>query len=253
MYSRPCGNEGLSVSIAALDLAGDVQRVGAGKLEDGDAGGGLAADLAPLVVDLGAELDAGHVLEARQGDPGPSLVAGLDDDVVELLGVAEPPERRDGVLERLVRGRRVLADLAGGDLHVLLADRGQHVLGGQVAGLELLGVEPDPHAVVAAAEDLDVADAGDAAQLVLDAERGVVAQEQVVVAPVGRGQRDGQDDVGRLLLGGDALPLHLLRAACGTAMATRFCTSTCARSRLVPISKVTVSLYEPSLEQVDDM
>ena len=39
----------------------------------------------------------------------------------------------------------------------------------------------------------------------------------------------------------------------GWAIATRFWTSTCAMSRLVPTSKVTVRLYEPSLAQVEDM
>src|SRR6266481_9036228 len=39
----------------------------------------------------------------------------------------------------------------------------------------------------------------------------------------------------------------------GCAMATRFCTSTCAMSRFVPMSKVTVRLYDPSLALVDDM
>ena len=90
------------------------------------------------------------------------------------------PERGDGVLERPASsGDGRLADLAGGDLHVLLADRVDDVLRRQAAGLELLRVEPDPHAVVAGAEDVDVADAVDAAQLVADAQRGVVARNRL--------------------------------------------------------------------------
>ena len=57
-------------------------------------------------------------------------------------------------------GDRRLADLAGGDLDVLLLDGRDHVGGRQVAGRHLLGVEPDAHAVVALAEVGDVADAG---------------------------------------------------------------------------------------------
>ena len=49
-----------------VDLAGHVQGVGARELEDGDAGGRLAADLEALVVDLAAQLDAGDVLDAGQ-------------------------------------------------------------------------------------------------------------------------------------------------------------------------------------------
>ena len=52
------------------------------------------------------------------------LVVGLDDDLAELLRVAQPPQRGHVVLEPLRLGRRVLADLAGGHLDVLLADRG---------------------------------------------------------------------------------------------------------------------------------
>ena len=39
----------------------------------------------------------------------------------------------------------------------------------------------------------------------------------------------------------------------GWAIATRFCTRTCARSRSVPTSNVTVNAYDPSLAQVDAM
>ena len=46
----------------------------------------------------------------------------------------------------------------------------------------------------------------------LDPERGVVAQEQAVVAAVGRHERDDEDDGRRLLLGDDPLPLHFLPA-----------------------------------------
>src|SRR6266849_10954731 len=39
----------------------------------------------------------------------------------------------------------------------------------------------------------------------------------------------------------------------GSAWATRFCTSTCAVSRLTPSLNVTVQLYEPSLLDCEDM
>ena len=47
---------------------------------------------------------------------------------------------------------------------------------------ELLGIEPDPHAVVALAEHGDVADARQPCQLVLDLEQRVIAQIELVVA-----------------------------------------------------------------------
>ena len=39
----------------------------------------------------------------------------------------------------------------------------------------------------------------------------------------------------------------------GSAIATRFCTSTWAKSGSVPMSNVTISVYEPSLALVDCM
>ena len=72
--------------------------------------------------------------------------------LLELLDLGQPAERAQGDLDRLAVGDRRLADLAGGDLRVLLADRRGDVAGRHVAGGELLGVDPDPHAVVALAE-----------------------------------------------------------------------------------------------------
>ena len=79
-------------------------------------------------------------------------------------------------------GDRRLAELAGGDLDVLLLDRADHVRGGQVAERHLLRVEPDPHAVVALADVGDVADAVEPGQLVAELDRRVVAQVEVVAA-----------------------------------------------------------------------
>ena len=104
-----------------------------------------------------------------------------------------------------------LADLAGGRLDVLAADRVGHVDGGHVARRQLLRVEPDADAVVALAHDADVGDAVHAQQLVLDVDEGEVAQVDVVVAAVGREEVDDHQDVGRLLADGDALVLDRRR------------------------------------------
>ena len=75
-------------------------------------------------------------------------------------------------------GDGLLADLAGGDLQVLLGD-GRHDVGGrQPQGGQLVGIEPGPQAVIALAEVGDVGDAGQPAQFVADVDRGVIAQER---------------------------------------------------------------------------
>src|SRR5258707_154703 len=68
-------------------------------------------------------------------------------------------------------GRR-LADLPHGDLQVLLAESGDHVLHGQVAGRQFVGIDPDPHRVISLAEDQHLADAGEPSQLILDVQHG---------------------------------------------------------------------------------
>jgi len=92
--------------------------------------------------------------------------------------------------------------------------------GGHLPRRQLLGVQPDAHAVVARAEEDHVADALDAGQGVLDLDGRVVAQVQLVVLePLLAGLRvgllhrdevDAQQDAGRLLLGRHPLPAHLL-------------------------------------------
>ena len=77
-------------------------------------------------------------------------------------------------------GHRRLADLAGGHLDVLLLQGVDHVVGGHVAGGQFFGIEPGPHAVVALAEEGHVADARQPQQLVLDLDRGVVRQVEIV-------------------------------------------------------------------------
>src|SRR5439155_1523614 len=138
-------------------------------------------------------------------------LAGLHDDVSELVRVEEPAERVDGVLEvDADRGRR-LTDASGRDLHVLLAERLQDVGGGHAARGERGRVEPDPHAVVARAEEADVAHPRQPGERVLHLDGGVVAEVELVVAPVGREEIHAEEDHRRLLLHRDALALHLLR------------------------------------------
>jgi hypothetical protein len=80
------------------------------------------------------------------------------------------------------------------------------VAGRQVARLQRVRVEPDPHAVVLLAEEHDVADAFDASQSVLELDRGIVAQVKLVVNRPARvrvfvgAEREHQQQVGGALL-----------------------------------------------------
>ena len=119
-YLSPCGKTPGELVHLRLDLVGDRDGVGFRQERDGDAGGRLAVEIERLAVGLGAELDAADV-----ADPGDlSAVGGvdLDDDVLELVRVVEPPLEVERVLEVLALRRRRRADLPRGDLLALLLD-----------------------------------------------------------------------------------------------------------------------------------
>ena len=106
------------LSHGGADLVGDLERVGAGRLEDGDGDGGLVVEQRAEGIFAGAELDAGDVAQARDGAVG----RGADDDVAEFLRRGQPALRVDGNLVidagRVGRG----ADDARRDVDVLVAD-----------------------------------------------------------------------------------------------------------------------------------
>jgi hypothetical protein len=107
----------------------------------------------------------------------------------------------------------LLADLAGGDLDILLGNGVDHILGREPVGLDLVRIEPDAHAVFVAAVDADRAHARDAREFVAHAQVGVVGQKQVVEGAVRRLQGDAHKDGGGFFLHRDALALHLLGQA----------------------------------------
>ena len=75
------------------------------------------------------------------------------------------------------------------------------------------GIEPDAHAVLAQAEEVDVADAVDARERVADLDERVVADVELVVALVGREQVHDHQEVGRRLDRRDADAPHVLGQA----------------------------------------
>ena len=192
--------------------------IGAGKLEDVQGDGGFAVEGAGLIVLLGAELDPSHIAEADDADGlrhgagrdrlRRGAAAGLDDDVGELFRIGEPAEGVDGELELLALGRRLLTDLAGSHLKVLLADGADDVGRAETQRCEPVGIEPGAQAVVALAEVGDVGDTRQPAQLVANINRGVIAQEGAVVAAVGGNQVHDHQRIGRHFLDRDAFVLH---------------------------------------------
>ena len=159
-----------------------------------------------LTVGLCPELDPADVAYARHL-PG---IAGLDDHALELFNIDETAAELDRVLEIHVGRRGRHADLSGGDLLALPLQRLDDVGGVETARLQFFRVEPNSRRILAGAEQLDLADAGQPRQLVDQIDRCVVGEIEIVEAFVGRRQRDEQQDRRRALLHRDALNLHRL-------------------------------------------
>ena len=114
-------------------------------------------------------------------------------------GVLRRPRVFDAELEGAggLHGR--LVEHAGGDLGVFGLEGGDDLAGGEAAGGDLFGVEPDAHGVVAGADDVDVADAGCAGEDVLDLQGGVVGEVELVARVLRRVEVHDHHEVGARL------------------------------------------------------
>src|SRR5262249_58942770 len=101
----------------------------------------------------------------------------LDDELLEVADVVDAAGDVDGILEILTGRRWRHPDDAGRNLLALLLDRIDHVAWREPARLQLVGIHPDSHRILAGAEDVDVADARDAGELVLQVDDAVVGEK----------------------------------------------------------------------------
>src|SRR6202011_2610987 len=102
------------------DLSIDLQRVRSRRLIDRDEDGRLLVEPRARRILQRAKLDTGNITQPYDGF---ARRPGADDDLAELLWIAEPADRIDLELERRVRWCRRLSQPAGGDLDILLYDR----------------------------------------------------------------------------------------------------------------------------------
>ena len=116
------------------------ERVRARRLENGDRGGFLVVEQAAQRVRAGGELDPAQVAHA---DQAAGCGVGAHDDVGELLLGREAPLCVDVRAGTRCPWAPARANCAGGDLRVLLADRGDHFACRDAARRELARVEPD--------------------------------------------------------------------------------------------------------------
>ena len=101
--------ESLELGHHLFDTIDGFQGVRSGKLIERQDRRRLAVETALNVVVLGAQLEAGHVLQADQG----AVRIGAQDDLAELFGGHQSALGPDGIGELLARREGLAADLSG--------------------------------------------------------------------------------------------------------------------------------------------
>ena len=179
-----------------VDLLDNLRGVGTRRLVDGEIGARRVVDLSDELVRLGAQLDARDIPQTQDF----AVRQSLDHDVLELLWLLEPPLVAQGVFEGHVG---VLAQRTGRRFDVLLRQGGGNVGRHQLVLRHDVRLEPDAHAVVAAAH-VDVTHARDAGDRRNEVDLDVVGDEDAVVGAVRAVEGDLLEDVGLALADGDA-------------------------------------------------
>src|SRR3989442_1309093 len=149
---------------------------------------------------LGPKLRSANVFQPYQG----AVSVRLQDDIVELRGLSEAADRADADLKLLSRLDRRLPDLARGYFYVLLLERIDHVAGGETAARHTHRIEPQPHGVLALAENKYLSNSRHTLQSVFYVDVQGVAHEERAVAVVRRVHRRAEDKVLRRLGNRDA-------------------------------------------------
>ena len=134
-HSRPGGKFCLRRSISATTPLEHLDRVGRRQQRNADALRLEAEEAQVRRIRFGAELDAADVLDAHQR----AVLAGLDDDVLELRRFRQAAHRANADGVGLLGRRRRIAERARGHLHVLLAQRAQHVAAVMLRPASLVG------------------------------------------------------------------------------------------------------------------
>ena len=157
-----------------------IQGVGARLQVHENQRGGTTVESADQVIALRTQFDPGDILQADQR----SLWGGTQDDLLVIGDFRQPAtgQHRYGHLH-FATGRS-LPHCARGEHGVLVAQCGCHIGHGHSLEGQTIWVDPDPHRVVFAAKHRGIAHARNALDAVEEVDRGVVAQEQVVVGAV---------------------------------------------------------------------
>ncbi len=165
---------------------------------------------------MAVQVDGRRIILAAQGHVGDvlqqhlrSVGQRLHHHFLELIDRGEARARGDDRVQHLRVGHRLLADLAGRDLRILRGDRIRHIARLQVEAAQFVRVEPDAHRILRA-EHIEIADALEAAQTILQMRNQIVADVDARALVGLVIDRDHHQEVGIGLGDDQALLLHLL-------------------------------------------
>ena len=189
-----------------LHVLGHLHGVGTRQHVNAQHGRVAAVDTALGVVRLSDERPASHVTQADKRAVG----IGTEHNLLKLGGAGQTSLRRDG--DGDVQSRhRLLSQYACRRLAVLVLQGVLHVLHGQAEVGQAGGVYPNLHGIVAAADVGHTTHAGNTTQEVEHIDGGKVTQIDFVELGVIRGQTEGHQLTGGLLLDFDTVLHHLGR------------------------------------------
>ena len=178
-----------------------VEGIAPRRLVKGDDGRGLALKPSFDIVILCAEFNTCHILEAQNGTVG----IGPNHDIAEILHRGEVALANNRVSVFLAIGDGFGADFSDRIDAVLLLDRIDDFLRGDVELGQLIRGEPNAHGVLTGAEDRRVGNSRQAGQLIVQVDKGVIGEEEGVEGLVRRKERKKKQRGGGALLHGRAV------------------------------------------------
>ena len=118
------------------------------------------------------------------------------DDVFKLVNFSETAEGFHTQLPVLSGPGGFLPDLTRGNLHVLLFERIDHVIGRQAVVLKPRGIQPNPHAIIFRGKDEEVSDSLEPQERVFDADVGIIGKIEIVKFLGGRIEAEHAHEAG---------------------------------------------------------
>src|SRR5215216_468307 len=161
-----------------IDRFRSLQLISARQEIDRHCTAGFTVEPAERVVILRTELGSSHVLDPDNGS-GARLT---NDDVFEFFRCDQTAGRAESFSELLILWCRRSANFSRGSLKVLFFDRANNVGRREPQLGEAIRFDPDAHAVVSAAKEIDLRNTRNAKDLIAQIDAGVVDQKVCVVS-----------------------------------------------------------------------